>query len=157
MAFAVRQWPDAPDPRSSHFSFAGWDWGKVPPFQFVLTSTNATGIYAWLNDGLVLANTFDDGLSTQWSAIVPGFDFTLAVLSKVGTESPAGAPTRTITFTLIIIGQAPVLDATAGENLTFPDAIRVFGPWVLSNTGGPIAEVPDGITLTPAKWDFVLP
>ncbi len=157
MPFAVRQWPVAPDPRSPLFSFAGWNWGQVLPIQWILSSVGALSPWTWLNDGIVLAITADDGLDTRWTGFSPPVDNVTVTLDKFGTEAPAGAPPFTIEWKILMVRVPPLLDVFGGEKLLFPDAIRTFGPWAAFDSGGPVTEIPNGLDITPAKWNFVLP
>lgn len=64
MPFAVRQWPAPPDPRSSLYSFTGWNWGQVVSFQWVVSTFGATGAWSFLNDGFIITSISDDGIDT---------------------------------------------------------------------------------------------
>lgn len=157
MAFGVRQWPEPPDPRGSFFSFEGWNWGQVAPWQWVLNTNDATGLWSFLNDGFVIPSTFDNGVTTTWFANVPASGGTDVSLAKFGTPTPVGIPPRTIQLTLSVFRPGPTLIGQGVLTFVFPDAIRVFGPLAMLSGGLPIPDLPNGITITPAIWDFVLP
>ncbi len=154
MPFAVRQWPVAPDPRGPLYSFKGWDWGQVVSFQWVLSSTNATGAYSFLNEGILLPSTSDDGSTTAWTSTAAPFPVTLIELVKVGTEESAGSPPFTIDWNVKIHTPSLARLAQGGEELLFPSAIRLFGPWAAVDEMGPVMEIPDGFTITPAIWNL---
>jgi len=156
MPFAVRQWPVAPDPRGPLFAFEGWDFGQVPPWKWVVSSFDATNLWAFLNDGFVLPSTFDDGVTSTWFANVPDPGPTGVVLTKFGQPAPTGSPPRTIQLTLSVLRPGPVLIGQGILLHVFPKAIQVFGPVEMLLAGLPIDDVPNPVTITPAKWDFEL-
>lgn len=157
MGFAVRQWPEAPDPRTALFSFAGWNWGQVVSFRWIVSTTEATGAWAFLNDGFVVELVSDDGFDTQWEAVVPDSGGTTVTLSKFGTEIPIGGPPFSLEWLWTIDVPSTVEQGRSHEFLLFPDAIRVYGPLEMLDSGSPIPDLPNGITITPARWDFTLP
>lgn len=157
MAFAVRQWPTAPDPRSSLFSFAGWDFSQVAPWQWIVSTTGASGAWAFLNDGFVVPATSDDGFDTQWSGTVPDSGGTTVVLSKFGREVPVAMPPFTLEWLWTIDVPSTGQQGRAHAFILFPAAIVVFGPLAMLDTGVPILDLPNPVKITPAKWDFSLP
>ena len=157
MPFAVRQWPVAPDPRSPLFSFAGWDWGQVVSWQWKISTTNATGDYAFLNDGLVLEKSFDDTSFTRWKSTDVPLPVTEVRLQKEAFIPPVGMPLVSISLTIDILSPSIPRVINGDQQFLFPKAIRVFGPFAMTDVMGPVTEIPDGLTITPAKWDFELP
>jgi len=152
MPFAVSQWPYSPDPRGPGFSVIGWHFGQVVSWKWLVTSSAATGRYSFLNDGLIVASTFDDGATTTWGGSPPFPPTTVVSLVKVGLPAPGGVPPRTITFRLQIFTGPPPLIVEALELFTFPVAIQQFGPWVVRLLGVPVPEIPNGVTITPTNW-----
>lgn len=157
MAFAVRQWPKAPDPRSSLYSFAGWDWGQVVSSKWIVSSTGATGAWSFLNDGFIVGPKSDDGSLTIWEAIVPDSGGTIVGLEKTGHEAPVGSPPFTIAWFWRIDVPSTGESGSAFEQLVFPKAIRVFGPLVMLDSSLPIPDLPNPVTITPAIWDLETP
>ena len=74
MPFAVSQWPNSPDPRTNTFNQTGWNFGQVPPFTWILSTTGATGLLAIFNSGIPLRNTFaNETVGTyQEIGVLPG-------------------------------------------------------------------------------------
>lgn len=157
MPFAVRQWPVQPDPRGSLYSFVGWDWGQVVSFRWIMSSTNATGDYSFLNDGIVLSSFSDDGSLTSWRSTDTPFPVTEVRVGKIGLDPPAGVPPVSIAWSFDILSPSIPRFVNGEQQYLFPKAIRTFGPWAAIDTSGPVLEIPDGVTITPARWDFELP
>ena len=153
MSFGVRQWPDSPDPRGSLFSYAGWNWGQVAPWAFIVSSIGATGIYAYLNAGVAINAKFDDGFNTTWSHGGAPPDFPLTQIFKVGTEAPVGPAFDSISLTVLINPTATDPMAIGQLDLSFPNAITAYAGIPMSDGGGPVAAIPNGVTITPARWD----
>ncbi len=154
MPFAVTQWGYSPDPRGPAFAQDGWDFGQVPPWLWVMSSTNATGIYSFLNDGIVIDLFLDTPGSTLWRIFNPTIDVTRINLAKLGFEVPVSGGTVSIAWSFDITSVSPPRVVTGEQQYLFPKAIRKFGPWDAVDVMGPVLEIPDGITITPAKWNF---
>jgi hypothetical protein len=157
MPFAVRQWPAAPDPRSSLFSFEGWNWGQVVSFQWVVSSFGARGAWSFLNDGFIVPSVSDDGVDTQWSAAVPGSGGTVVTLSKFGHPAPIGIPPFTIEWLWTVDMPQTGEQGRSFDFLLRPDAIQVFGPLEMLDSGVPIPNLPNPVTITPAIWNLQTP
>jgi len=157
MPFAVRQWPSSPDPRSSFYSYEGWNWGQVVSFRWVVSTTDATGAWAFLNSGFVVSSISDDGIDTQWSAVLPDSGGTSVTLSKFGHAPPVGVPPFTIEWQLTVDVPSTGEQGRAFLNELWPDAILARGPLVMLDSGSPIADLPNPVTFTPAIWNFELP
>lgn len=156
MPFRVRQWPVSPDPRSSIFTFVGWNWGQVVSWRWVMSSTEATGIYSFLNDGIVLdQNGFDD-TNALWQRQGDLVDPSVYTLAKGGFDPPIGGTPHTIELRVNIAPELPVNPSIGGLDFLYPNAIRVFGPFDMTILGVPNADIPNGVTLTPVIWDFEL-
>lgn len=153
MPFAVSQWPYSPDPRGPGYSVIGWNFGQVVSWKWLCESTDATGRYAFLNDGLIVESTFDDGATTTWGGSPAFPPSTVVSVVKIGLPAPGGAPTRTITFTFQIFTDPPPVIVQAVEIFTWPIAIQKFGPWTVRRLGVPVPEIPNGVTITPANWN----
>lgn len=157
MPFAVRQWPVAPDPRGALFSFVGWNWGQVVSHRWVLSSTDATGQYEFLNVGAIVPFFSDDGTTTIWDGDSGGVAPVAMELKKVGVVPAAGSPLRTIELFLRLKPPSPTPQTTGALTFLRPDAIRQFGPFVMDIFGVPNADIPNGITITPAIWNLETP
>lgn len=122
-----------------------------------MSSVDAERWFSFLNAGLVLPSLVDVPDETQWFSDVPGSDGTTVRLVKKAAVPPIGSPPFTVEYAIEILVPSVPTDAIGGEQALFPVAIREWGPWDMTSGGSPVAEIPNGVTITPAKWDFVLP
>lgn len=146
----VRAWPDSTDPRGGLFSVVGYDYGQVPPNQFLLTTTGATGAYVIFNDGvLVTAVDFGD-TATQYTSAAMN-----AILLKDGSEEPIGPPplfTVSMQLNVQIIGEALYIGTTKDE---FPTAIRTWSIDMVKQGAGD-SDIPNPILMTPKNHLFTI-
>ena len=153
MPFAVSQWPNSPDPRTSEFNRTGWNFGQVPPFTWILSTTGATGLLAIFNAGVPLRNTFNNETSGTYQEInvLPGG--LTVIMNILGTQEPNPIPiphTINIQFTVFQI-TATLADGVL--RLLYPTAILVQGPIPVTDTSPPGSSWPNPAEITPAKWD----
>lgn len=153
MPFAVSQWPYSPDPRTAQFDQTGWDFGQVPPWSWIISTTAATGPFDIFNSGVVVKPFAALATETLFRQVdVLPEDITVR-LSSQGFIVPFGMPPG-ITKTLkITIAQPEFTEAEGQIDLTFPTAIAVQGPIVMTVLPPPIGTIPNPMVLTPAKWD----
>ncbi len=129
----------------------------VYSWQWIISTTEATGDYAFLNDGLVLTKSFDDGTFTRWLSTDVPLPVTEVRLQKEAFIPPVGMPLVSLSWTIDILSPSVPRVINGDEQFLFPTAIRTFGPFAMSDVGGPVTEIPNGLDITPAKWDFTLP
>jgi len=153
MPFAVRQWPVRPDPRSAAFAIDGWDFGQVPPFSWLLSTTGATGIWSFLNDGIVLRNTFASPSFSAYVPVIPPPFFIVTTLNINGFQTPqVGPPVHTIHFSFgLFVETSHAFQCDL--RLLFPTAIQVQGPITAVFVGPSDGTIPNPLFLTPRIWD----
>lgn len=153
MPFAVSQWPYSPDPRGASFDLPGWAFGQVPPWAWVLSTTDATGCYTNYNDGVILKPTSQVPGVTVFENVDVQPDGGGARLTLTGTQEPTGPPpgiTKTMFLEVLAFGfQA----WTSTLTLLYPTAIQEHGPFVMVNTGTPCGTLPNPMKITPAIWN----
>lgn len=157
MPFRVRQWPVSPDPRGSLFTFVGWNWGQVVSWRWVMSSTEATGIYSPLNDGIILDQNGHNDEQALWQRFGDLDDPLIYTFTKEGFEPPIGGGPHSIQLRVNITPPVPVEPSIGGVDLLYPDAIQVFGPFDMEILGVPNEDIPNGVTLTPAIWNIESP
>lgn len=152
MPFAVAQWPHRPDPRSTAFAINGWNVGQVPPFSWTLATTGATGIWSFLNGGVLLRNTFASMSFSNYAPIIPPPFFITIQLTIDGFQIPqAGPPVHTIDQ-ILALGVETSAAFTGRQRLLFPVAIAVQGPITMVEDSPSDGTIPNPVTLTPAIW-----
>lgn len=144
----------SPDPRGSLFSYEGYDWGQVVSWQWVASSVGALSPYLFLNSGVILTSILDIVGETQWLADDIDGVGTSIRLTKKSVVPPIGVPPFTVDYGIEVLIPSISTDANGGEQGLFPTAIREWGPWGMSNVDGPVLEIPNGLKITPARWDL---
>lgn len=154
MPFAVSKWPYSSDPRGPEFGGHGWAWGAVAPYAWILSTTNASGPWTFLNDGIILKSSYDDLNTTLWDAVdlTPGEEVRL---SKFGAEPPSFPP-NSIVLTVQFRTGFPIKLSEDFQFYEYPDAVQVFDGFVVTEvgTGDPDPFIPDPVKVTPAKWNI---
>lgn len=154
MPFAVSQWPNSPDPRLADFAIDGWDFGQVPPFTWILSTTGATGVFAPLNDGIAAFNvTVSPGFSTYRPPPGPplSVQYNLQIEGKQFVDPVPFDHTIRID---LIVSAPPVIFAYIGQlRLLYPTAIAVWGPMTMVLDTPAPGTIPNPVFATPAKWD----
>lgn len=153
MAYGVTQWPKEPDPREPDFGIDGYSPGQLPPYQWWLETTGATGQYAWLNDGIKCTNH-------SWSANflsyrpLPGQPFAVQVFVRISgwQVSQIGPPPYSIEYE-ILISRPPLLRFRGILRLDFPDAIEQRTGIVMVVVNPDTGTIPNPMTITPMKWN----
>jgi hypothetical protein len=154
MPFAVKQWPDNPDPREPDFAVDGWDVGQLPPFVWRMSTTNATGVYEHLNDGVDCTNvTVSPSFSTYRSD--PGQPNAVDLFILIaGFQTVQTVPEdHTIEFELRVT-RPPGIRFEGKFYFVHPVAIQQHDDFglavVLPDAAG---TIPDDMTITPRKWN----
>lgn len=153
MPFGVTQWAKDPDPRLPDFNLYGFDVGQLPPWTWILSTTNATGIWAIFNDGVTMRPTIVAPDDTRFDNVdVLPDDITVIVSSK-GQQEPVG-PAPGITKSIGIILLESLIDRwSGGKEWLYPEAIRVFGDIDMFEDSPSDGDIPDPMSLTPSKWN----
>jgi hypothetical protein len=157
MPFAVSQWPYSPDPRPPDFGIAGFDFGAVPPWRWLMESTGALSPYDPLNAGMVWEAAFHTVDSMQFAPLVPLIGVDDQVLEFFGTQEPSGGPPGVTMFMQVRFENTGPLQQSGSRLLLYPPAIQVNGPFNMLNQGVPSVLIPNPIEITPVVFDFELP
>lgn len=153
MAFRVRKWPSSPDPRGPDFNFPGWDFGENPPWSWIMSTTNATGIYAIFNGGVILKPTDLNLFDTVFENVDPLPDDLTVLMSSKGSQLPLGPPPGITKSIGLIISVLAVEAFAGGKEWLYPTAIEVRSGIDMIPDSPPGGTFPDPATLTPAKWN----
>ncbi len=153
MPFEVTNWPYSPDPRSALFGGVGWDFGAVPPWSWIISTTNATAPWTALNSGILVMSTFDDFVQTDWG----GSDVPPSVAATVTRKSdqPPINPPNSLELSVRLLSDPPGREASGVQEFIYPFAVAVFGGFAMIDvaTGLPDPNLPDPIQITPAIWN----
>jgi len=153
MPFAVSQWPYSPDPRTPAFNILGWDFGQVPPFSWIMSTTGATGFFSVFNDGVTLRNSFVLPNVGTYDPVDPlGNDLTL-IMNIIGSNTPTPVPPIFTIDIQIDVFQITATVLSGRLLLLFPLAIAVQPPMTMIVAAPPGNDFPNPAILTPAKWD----
>ena len=153
MAFAVTKWAKSPDPRPADFSALGWGYGAQAPWQWLVKTTGALGLYTALNSGVLVVSTIQTPSDTRWqSAVIPPDSLEVDFGIKGENFPFGGPPTCTISMgrAILVPGE---LDAAASNEYTYPFALQVFTMQTTTQGGAPFAQIPNPITIEPVKWN----
>lgn len=119
-----------------------------------MQATDATGIYEFLNDGVILdQNGFTDSLAL-WQGFSAGIDPTLCTLTKEGFEEPTGDPSHSLILSVNIAPPQPIIPSVGQILLLFPRAIDRRFILEMNQDGVPNEDLPSGIFVTPAIWNL---
>lgn len=153
MPFAVSKWPASADPRSAMFNFQGWEGGSTPPYHWLLKTTEALPPFDPLNDGLLIPWSSGDVGIVSWSLLSgPGQPITVLLSSDGYLIELSPIAPDTHAFTIFISAGAPGT-ATGHLHQVRPTPIKVQGPLIMAGDAAFDANVPNDLTLVPAKWD----
>ncbi len=153
MPFRVSQWPYSPDPRTAQFDNPGWDYGQVPPWAWVIDTSDATGLAAVFNDGvLVKPTTVLPGQVTFENVDVLPDDVTVE-MKHTTFQEPVGPPPLATVFITVIIRQLGLPEFSGVIGLLYPTAIAVQGPVPMQKVGAGVGTMPNGTETTPAIWN----
>lgn len=153
MPFAVKQWPDEPDPRPPNYIIDGWDVGQLSSWKWILSTDGATGLMSVFNDGVQCHNTFhlpnlgafavDDTLPDD-----------LALIFNINShQTPqTGPPDWTVQIALQIFQLTDLL-FTGLWREEYPTAIQIQGPIIMTPVSGTGGTFPNPMFAAPAKWN----
>lgn len=157
MPFAVKQWADSPDPRLPDFNLYGWDVGQLPPFRWLLETTNATGIWTIFNAGVLVEAELpalpEDTVFVNVD-VLP--DAITVLMSSKGTQLPVG-PFGITKSVGVILREGGVDRWSGGNEQVYPTAIAVWNLPILAEDSPSVGTVPDPFKLTPVKWNATSP
>ncbi len=153
MPFGVTQWALSPDPRPVDFNFPGWDFGQMPPWRWLLSTTNATGIWAIFNAGVVVEFSFGFPNDSGFVEVDTLPDDITVILKILGHQTPIGPPpgiTKSIGIILLVLG---VDKWSGGKEWLYPTAIEERTGIVLAEDSPSAGDIPDPFKMTPRKWN----
>lgn len=154
MPFAVSKWPYSPDPRTGVFGGYGWAPVAVPSWQWMVATTNATGRWAPVNDGILIPSLADSFGFTLWEG--PNVEASIvASIFRFGFQPPISGPISQ-RLNVQLATTPPTSLAVATINYFYPNAIQVFGGFLMFDTATGLRDpdLPDEVTLTPALWNL---
>lgn len=156
MAFGVRKFPDSNDPRPANFCWRGWEFGALPAYRYILSTTGASGSFVLLNDGvLVLYGSEIDPVNYWLRSDSPSLPFTSA-LEISGYETLQTVPVdHTIRWHLVFsAGGQPTHDGSSYA--VRPNAITGWPTVAVAPIGPGSNSIPNPVTITPAIYDHPL-
>ncbi len=156
MPFEVTQWGYSPDPRPPDYALLGYDFGQLPPWRWLMKTTDADFPYMALNDGVLWESSSFLPNFGAWLPLVPIPDVLEPLLFNNGTQEIVALPTpNTITFNCSFFNFFSPFRSSGVIRLVYPDALRVWSFTMSgSGTGGPF--FPNPLTITPHKWNAAL-
>lgn len=154
MPYAVSQWPYSPDPRAASFDLIGFNYGQVPPWAWVLSTTDATGLAEPFNgDGVIVKPFTILPQQVSWSNVDPLPDDVSVTMNHSGFPVPV-PPGPNTQFHSFIVWQGVLPEFSASFGLLWPDAI-VQRPFpVATKVGLGIGTMPNPLVATPAIWNI---
>lgn len=153
MPFAVSQWPHSPDPRLLDFAITGYDFGQVPPWRWLMTTSGAIFPYESLNDGIIWQAASHSINNCEYNVIDLSPDLSDDRLAFFGSRFPiGGAPGSTIRIFCTFFQTAADPATNGSLFLTYPKAIGTRS-FVMSNDVGGEPFLPNPVLLTPRKWN----
>ena len=157
MSFAVSQWPYSPDPRLPDFAIIGFDFGQVPPWRWLMTTTGALAPFEILNTGNVW-EPFSFGVDrVRYEPVIPMPGVGNANISFFGTQDPTGGGAGITQTMAIEFGFTFPNHELGFIQLLYPKAIQANGPFNMMNESSPSTNIPNPVTITPVRFDFALP
>lgn len=154
MPFAVSQWPYAPDPRLPSFDLFGFDYGQVPSWAWTMSTTNATGLAAVFNAGVVVKPTIILPGQVTFANVDTLPDNVTVTVKHSGFLEPFGPSFDKTLFMTPIVRQSGSPEFSGVEGWLYPTAIAVFEVPTMVKVGIGIGTMPDKVTLTPEIWDI---
>lgn len=153
MPFEVSQWPYSPDPRLPEFNQRGWDFGQVPPWQWSIQTVGALPPFEGLNQPVRIKPTVSTPAFTQFRSYDSLQDGLVVDMVISGWEEIQTNP-QDHTIEIFLSCGTEFHEALQATNLLlFPTAIATKGPFVLLDFGSPQTIVPNGVSVTPRRWD----
>lgn len=154
MPFAVKKWPDECDPRTPCFCLKGYAFGAVPPYKFLVSTTNATGYWSILNTG-VIVEWFTEtgaGLCSYSATLLSPTRFIRVDISALPNWQTVPPPEHTLKW-LANFRHSDSGDTIEGSaSARLPDPVGMPPSIDVSPLSGPDL-IPDPVALTPQPWD----
>lgn len=154
MPFGVSQWPYSPDPRQPDFGIYGLNFGQVPAWAWTLSTTNATGLAAVFNAGVIVKPVTILAGQTVFENVDDLGDLVTCSVKFSGFLEPFG-PSFDETFIVTpIIRQDGDPEFSGLKGWLYPDGIRVFDGIDMTKVGIGTGTMPDPMKITPEIWDI---
>lgn len=153
MPFGVSQWPYSPDPRLPSFGIYGLNFGQVPAWAWTLSTTNATGLAAVFNGGVIVKPTTILPGQTVFANVDVLADLVRCTVKFSGFLEPFGPGFDETFFVTPIIFQDDDPEFSGVESWLYPDGIRVFDSIDMIKVGIGVGTMPDPMKITPEIWD----
>lgn len=156
MAFEVTKWGYSPDERTVGFGLIGFAFGALPPWQWLMSTTDAEPPYEILNSGVLWHPGPGDSIhptDVRYSNVTPMPGVDGRTFRFDGTEVPSGGVSMTFTCSFFAPAHP---DHTEGEiTELFQNALaeRSFN-MIGGGTGAGL--IPNPLVITPKKWNFEL-
>lgn len=128
----------------------GYDFGQVPPFKYLISTSGALPPFDDLNTGVVI--TLDSVADNNLLKYVDEDE--AYVLNKSGTQDPDEVFNTTIDY--VGVFQRSGTELHAGQlRLLYPPAIMAF-QILITATFPPNNLLPNPVAFLPRKWNFEL-
>lgn len=119
-----------------------------------MSAVGATGIYSFLNDGIILdQNGFTDGLAL-WQGETVQTVPTLCTFAKEGFETAIGDPLHSLILSVNIAPPPPITPTIGKIFVFFPPAVQRFNFIDVTIGGVPNEDLPGGVRVDPAIWNL---
>lgn len=151
MPFAVTQAGYSPDPRQPDFAIEGFNFGQLPPWRFLMETTDAIFPYESLNDGVVWERSAHGIDFCSYQPLAPIPDVTDPQLGFSGTQEPSGGFTINWFCLFFMTGAGPATTGFLDE--LYPLAIKTRS-FTMENVAGPPPFIPNPLVITPRKWNL---
>lgn len=150
MPLTVTAWPYTPDPRGTHFSIEGYAFGMVPPWKFLVSTTEALPPYDDLNSGVLFRTVESIPGRTEYLA-----EDDVYKISKTGTIEPDEVFGITVQWDLLFDRPGQFRYGGVFREL-FPPGIQIVGPIQMSSQPVGGTHIPNHVEMLPRKWNFEL-
>lgn len=157
MPFAVSQWPYSPDPRTTDFDIPGWNHGQVAPFKWILSTTGATGIYEFYNDGALQFKCGEGSGVTVFCGNPVGPAEVDAIIQIFGFDPPLVGPPEVSKRIFVEVRSFSTNGYVGTLDQLYPIAIKVQQPIVMVEDTPFAGTIPNPMVMTPAKWNATQP
>lgn len=152
MPFGVSQWGYSPDPREPDYAPSGFDFGQLPPWRWMMKTTDALSPYEILNTGLVWEADSHTVSGARFLPIIATPQFEFPDLSFSGSLLPSGGITIEWFCSFFNTGHP---SGTFGFlNELYPKAIKTRSFTMLNTGVPPPSLIPNPLVITPRKWNL---
>ena len=150
MPYGVTQWGYSPDPRTVAFALVGFNFGQLPPWRWVMKTTDARFPYQSLNDGVTWERSSNTDDEAAYIPVTPIPNVNGAFMSFRGVEVPSGGVTIEWFCGFFMTGDPFQTEGFLFE--LFPDALQTRSFQMI---GGDIGGrwIPEPLVITPHKWN----